>query len=112
MRKRTLSRNKMIKAYHKGSGLSYKECRARLKSIHWDLGGLFNMMMPVFSNAFAEAMARVGEAFLEMADKVIEAISESVAPALLEIADQINEKARKDEWSRLDAKTVEESSRS
>lgn len=111
MSRRKLSRNRMIKAYHKATGLSYKECRARLKSINWDLGGLFNTMMPV-ANAVVEAMARLGEMIIEVADKVVEVISETVVPAINETVEQINEKARKGEWSQLAAKIAEESSQS
>lgn len=68
-----ISRNKMIKLYHRVSGLSYKECRSNLKKIGWDIHRL-----DPFYNAIAKAV--------DEASKVIYCMAETIGEALVETA--------------------------
>lgn len=68
-----LSRNKMIKIYHRVSGLSYKECRSNLKKIGWDI-----YRLEPFYNAIAKAV--------DKASKVIYCMAEALGEALVETA--------------------------
>jgi hypothetical protein len=73
-----LSRNKIIKIYHRVSGLSYKECRSNLKKIGWDI-----YRLEPFYNAIGKA--------LDEANKVIFCIAEALGEAIAETAKVVRE---------------------
>lgn len=98
MKQKTLSRNKLIKAYHKASGLSYKECRANLKAINWNIDNWIKQLdISGFLDNMCEAVARIGEALAEAATRAGEALAEvaiQVGEPIGKLADEINENVK------------------
>ena len=78
-----MSRNKDIQFYHKVSGLSYKECRANLKAVHWDLGAIFfpklhglTESMMSFLDSFKPLVRATADACVEFADSLKKALQD------------------------------------
>lgn len=98
MKKTTISRNKLIKAYHKASGLSYKECRANLKAINWNVDNWIKQLdISGFLDNLCEGVERIGETLAEVATRAGEALAEfaiQLGEPIGKLADEINENVR------------------
>lgn len=96
-----MSRNKMIKFVHETTGLSYGECRRRLKECNWDVWKASGMetvadkildVLPDFSEAIAIFINAVADSITSIINSIDwQALSEAVIEAqrnLEEIKDE------------------------
>ena len=79
-----MSRNKDIKLLHEVTGLSYKECRAKMKRCGWDFtAALFegNPFVLVLQDGFDTFMKALEQAVVSTA-QAVEAFGEALSGAL------------------------------
>lgn len=83
-----MSRNKDIKLLHEVTGLSYKECRARMKRCGWDVSKAFfdgNPFVCCLDQGFDELLKAVSDAAEMVADAV-----NGVADAMTKVIKKVN----------------------
>lgn len=83
-----MSRNKDIKFLHDFTGLSYKECRQRMKCHHWDLVEALelNIDLDVALKAFCDSVANAAGLIC----KGIYKIGEEMAAAINSVAENLS----------------------
>lgn len=79
-----MSKNKKIKYMHNATGLSYKECRKRLKKNNWDLYKAMGY------DQVLEIIGNFGKAVTESLGPTIQAMVDSTKKIAQYIADTIN----------------------
>ena len=95
-----MSKNKIIKFMHDETGLSYKECRKRLKENNWNLlramgyGEALEKIVSLtqeLSKSLASAINAMVDSCRQLALAVADAISKTDLQAIIEQAEQLQE---------------------
>lgn len=95
-----MSKNKIIKFMHDETGLSYKECRKRLKENKWDL---------VRAMGYGEALEKIASLTQELSKSLASAVN-AMVDATKKIAQSFADTINSIDWSaiREEAKKIKE----
>ena len=86
-----MSRNKDIAFLHSFTGASYKDCRARMKAVNWDLGKA--LLYPNCLDAISDLLDSLKPCLANMCE-AMDNLCHSVGDSFYTVADDLREETK------------------